>query len=308
MRGRPRRPRAAGQCDGASHRRQGWLGDAELRHCRRGGSTAQPEPHDYVDSGHDGDGRAACTRTTSTRRTRTLATYDDSLTQAPSGMTIDAASGVISWVPPAGAPTPAQVIVVATDNHATIATQSFEITVSPAALGRGLVGGWVLDDTTGLPIQNATAQLLDAAGQPTTTLPVNSDSRGRFRLSAVSGPVRIRVTKEGYTSADLAVTIVDGRRVEPDDARLTPLNPSTAVVSSVAGGFISRGVARLTFDPASLTQDRALTLTDVGLQGLIRRLPLGGRPGSAGCRWWFTAIRWCRFAVSAAGDDARQRS
>ena len=201
-----------------------------------------------------------------------------SLTQAPGGMTIDPSSGVISWVPLASAPTPAQVIVVATDNHATVATQSFEITVSPAALGRGLVGGWVFDDTTGLPIQNATAQLLDAAGQPTTTLPVNSDSLGRFRLSAVSGPGRIRVTKEGYTSADLAVTVVDGRRVEPDDARLTPLNPSTAVVSSVAGGFISRGVARLTFDPASLTQDRALTLTNVGVQGLIRRLPLGWAP------------------------------
>ncbi len=54
-------PRALGQCDGAGHRREGWLGDAELRHCRRGGSTAQPEPHDYVDSGHDGDGRAAVT-------------------------------------------------------------------------------------------------------------------------------------------------------------------------------------------------------------------------------------------------------
>ena len=181
--------------------------------------------------------------------------------------------------------------------------------MAPASLGRGLIGGWVYDDTTGQPIQNAIAQLLDAAGQPAPTLPVNSDSLGRFRLSSVSGPGRIRVTKEGYTSADLAVTVVDGRRVEPDDARLNAAQPVD-----------SRGVfrGRRVHQPRRRTSHVRSCKPDPGSRADADRrwrprsrspaAPRVGARGSAGYRWWLTAIWWCWCAVGAARDDARQRS
>lgn len=204
-------------------------------------------------------------------------TLSYTLTQAPAGMTVDAATGVISWLP---SPTPAtvSVTVVVGDGRTGSATQSFTIAVAPATLGRGVLTGWVFDDATGLPIQNASAQPLDASGAPATVLPVTSDTFGRYRLSVAAGTARVRVTKEGFTAADLAVTVVDGRRVEPDDARLTMLNSATPVVSSVAGGSVVHGGARVTFAPASFNEDRIVRVTEVGIQGAIRRLPLGWNP------------------------------
>src|SRR6185503_2811219 len=100
-----------------------------------------------------------------------------------------------------------------------------------APLGRGVITGWIYDDTTGLPLQNGVVQLLDAAGAPAAGLPVQSDALGRYRLSTAVGAARFRITKPGYTTADLVTSVSESRRVEPDDARLTPLNPDTVVVS-----------------------------------------------------------------------------
>ena len=199
------------------------------------------------------------------------------LTQAPSGMAVDPATGVISWLPSA-TPATAPVTVVVADGRTATATQSFTIVVAPAALGRGVITGWVFDDATGFPIPNASVQLLDGSGGPAAVLPVNSDVLGRYRLSVAAGAARVRVTKDGFTAADLAVTVVDGRRVEPDDARLTMLNPATPIVSSVAGGSVGHGGSRVTFAPGSFNDDRIVRLTEVGVQGGIRRLPLGWNP------------------------------
>ena len=200
------------------------------------------------------------------------------LAESPDGMTIVSGTGLISWTPPANPPGTARVTVTLTDPHGAVATQAFEILVTAATLGRGVITGWIFDDATGHPLGNASARLLGPTGAPTADLAVTSDALGRYRLSAPAGPARIRVTKEGYTAADLTATVVDTRRVEPDDARLTPLNPASAVVSSVAGGSVSHGASRLTIASGGLAQDRAVRVTDLGVQGARRRLPLGWRP------------------------------
>ncbi|MGB2715172.1 MAG: putative Ig domain-containing protein [Vicinamibacterales bacterium] len=204
-------------------------------------------------------------------------TLSYTLTQAPAGMTVDSATGVIAWLPSLLSSS-VPVTVVVSDGRTGTATQSFTIAVAPAALGRGVIAGWVFDDATGSPIQNASVQLLDASGGAAAVLPVNSDSFGRFRLSVAAGPARLRVSKDGFTAADLTVIVIDGRRVEPDDARLTALNTATPIVSSVAGGSVAHGAARVVFAPGGLTEDRLVRLTEIGLQGAIRRLPLGWNP------------------------------
>lgn len=206
------------------------------------------------------------------------ATLAFALTQAPEGMSIEPATGVISWVPASSLPASVEVTVSVADQHQAAATQSFQIAVAPAALGRGVITGWVFDDTTGLPIEGATAQLLDAAGAPASALPVSTDALGRFRVSAAAGAARVHVSKEGFTSADLTITVVDGRRVEPFDARLTPRNAAAAVVSSVTGGVVSNGRVRVSFPAGGLAQDRQVNLTEVGPQGAAHRLPLGWMP------------------------------
>lgn len=157
-------------------------------------------------------------------------------------------------------------------------TQTFDVAVAAAPLGRGVIAGRVYDDLTGLPLADAAAQLLDAAGEPLPVLPVTSDRLGRFRLSAAPGVARVLVTKTGYTSSDLAVPVVEGRRVEPDDARLTPVNGAPAALSSVTGGTLQHGPWRLDVPPAAFPEDRSMALTAVSPQAPVRGLPLGWTP------------------------------
>lgn len=157
-------------------------------------------------------------------------------------------------------------------------TQTFQVTVAAAPLGRGVITGRVVDDLTGLPIPEAMAQLLDADGQPQATLPAVSDAQGRYRLSSVAGAARIRIARPGYTVSDIVVSVVDSRRVDPDDARLTLVNTQAAPVSSVTGGTVRHGAWRLDIPSAAFAQDRVIGLTEITPQGPARRLPLGWAP------------------------------
>ncbi|PYN28646.1 MAG: hypothetical protein DMD98_22025, partial [Candidatus Rokuibacteriota bacterium] len=89
--------------------------------------------------------------------------------------------------------------------------------------GGGVVAGVVYDDTMGLPIEGVTAQLISLDGSaPGPTLPqAATDTRGRFRLSSRPGSARIRIFKSGFTESYRVVTVVDGKRTDPFDARLT---------------------------------------------------------------------------------------
>ena len=149
----------------------------------------------------------------------------------------------------------------------------------------GVIAGLVLDDTTGLPIEGATVQVITLEGQPPAQpLEAHSDTRGRFRLaSLVAGAARIRIDKAGFTSAERVADFVAGRRTDPEDARLTPLDPTETVVLSVIGGMIANaaGDATLILPPGALGDDQGIRLTRVGAQGLTASLPSGWSPVAA---------------------------
>ena len=208
------------------------------------------------------------------------------LTQAPSGMSIDASSGVIGWTPGANHIPSAAVTVQVSDGRGGIATLSFTINVAAAAADRGVIAGRVFDDATGLPIEDANVQLLSVDGNPPADAPkleVFSDVSGRFRLSAAPGVARLRIVKAGHTKAERTVRIVGGKRVDLFDARLTRLDGRINAVASVRGAMAvsSIGDIRLAIPAASMPEDLDVQLTGVSAQGLMLPLPLGWSPVAA---------------------------
>jgi hypothetical protein len=170
----------------------------------------------------------------------------------------------------------------ATDFAGNQASAAAQISVIVAtAAGRGVVAGVVYDDTTGLPLENATAQLIALDGAPPATPPqALTDARGRFRLSSVPGSATIRIFKAGFTESQRVVAVVDGRRTDPFDARLTPLDARQSPIQSVTGGAASSqaGDASLGVAAGALASDQSLRLTILSAQGLLARLPSGWSP------------------------------
>jgi PKD repeat protein len=208
------------------------------------------------------------------------------LTQAPTGMSIDPASGLINWTPVATHVPSVAVTVRVSDGRGGSAIQSFVITVAAAPVGRGVIAGRVFDDSRGLPIENAHVQLLTVDGNPPVdapTLEAVSDRTGRFRIAAAAGIARLRVTKGDHTAAERAVRIAGGKRVDVFDARLTPLDGRINAVASVGGAVAvsSAGDVRLTIAAASLPDDAGVRLTRLSAQGLEAPLPLGWSPVAA---------------------------
>jgi len=162
------------------------------------------------------------------------------------------------------------------------ATVSVEVRViAPAMPGGGVIAGRVYDDSSGLPVSDATVRLLSLNGEPpgSTVSPVASDERGRFRLAADPGTAQILISREGFTESERLVDVVEGRRTDPFDARLTPLDVGRGV-SSVLGGRVSAssGEMELVIPAGALAADGTIHVTSVDLQGLMGRLPLGWSP------------------------------
>lgn len=149
----------------------------------------------------------------------------------------------------------------------------------------GVIAGEVYDVETGLPIEGAisTLDLLD--GKPPSPSPVTAvtDARGRYRIPSREGKASLSIAKTAYTLAWREVQVVGGRRSDPLDALLTPLDTNPAAILSVVGGeVVSRGAkATLSIPGGSLVADRTIRLTPVGSQGLSRRLPTGWAPIAA---------------------------
>jgi len=148
--------------------------------------------------------------------------------------------------------------------------------------GGGVVAGRVYDDTTGLPVTGASAQLVSLDGAAMTSTPpiATTDARGRFRLANTPGAAAIHITAPGFTSADRVVQVVDARRADPFDARLTPLDPTQSVVSSITGAVVTNQVRTisLTLAPGALSSDQTFRVTRVSPQGVAGRTPLGWSP------------------------------
>jgi RHS repeat-associated protein len=173
-----------------------------------------------------------------------------------------------------------QIQVRAIDFAGLEASDVAEVLVVAAPIpGRGVIAGAVYDDATGLPVADAVVQLVSLDGSPIDPPQAQglTDSLGRFRLASATGLARLRITKLDFTAAERTVPVVDGRRTDPFDARLTPLDGRETIVSSVLGALVSNlaGDVTLTVSAGSLAENRAVRLTTVGPQGLIGRLPLG---------------------------------
>src|SRR5439155_675633 len=165
------------------------------------------------------------------------------------------------------------------------------------------------------------AQLVSLDGSPPSVPAPRtvSDARGRFRPSSRPGNARIRVFKPAFTDSYRAVTVVDGKRTDPFDARLTPFDSRDNTISSVTGGTASSQAANanLGVPAGALDADQSLRLTVVSPQGLAAPLPLGWSPvvgldiaprgvafrTSASCS---SCRRACRAARASASISSRR--
>jgi hypothetical protein len=185
------------------------------------------------------------------------------------------------------------------DNKAIASTT---VRVVAAVIRQGLLTGTVYDDSTGLPLSDAsvTLSIFGRTDQTATT-----DSRGRYAFITDEGAGRLVVTKADFTRVDrpnLSVLINQGRRVF--DARLTPQTATGTLIPAVLGGTVTTpltasggGISSslkkagsavpptapltVTFASGALVADQQLSLTQIGTQGLQGRLPVGWSPLAA---------------------------
>lgn len=186
--------------------------------------------------------------------------------------------------------------VTATDASGNSSSSSVTTTVEVL---QGLLTGAVYDDTTGAPLKGAEV-LLDVSGRP--ALSAVTDAKGHYSFVTDEGSGSITVSKNGYSRVDrprAAIVANAGRRVT--DARLTPAAAAAGAVPSVLGGTVvspftgsgggmtsslpaappAGGSATLTIPAGSLAEDSAITLTQIGAQGLQGVLPAGWSPAAA---------------------------
>ncbi|HET8775705.1 MAG TPA: Ig-like domain-containing protein [Thermoanaerobaculia bacterium] len=160
--------------------------------------------------------------------------------------------------------------VEARDAAGNLGTASQQVKV----VSDGVVVGQVLDDTTGLPVENAR---IVVAGREESL--VRSDARGRYTLSAFDSRLTLIVDADGKTTVERVVDVASGAGTVPVDARLTPT--SAPVQIPATGGSITKGAVKLTFPAGALAQAEMLSLTPLSAQGLPNLLPLGWSPVAA---------------------------
>lgn len=117
------------------------------------------------------------------------------LLTAPTGMTIDAHTGMIEWTPTARGQY--DVEIRATAQTGGFATQSFTITVSG---GFGVVSGTVTDSSTGAGIRGAIVTFLDAGISQRAVLSAVTDSMGNFTARLLEGDYLVKANAGGYIS------------------------------------------------------------------------------------------------------------
>jgi PKD repeat protein len=168
------------------------------------------------------------------------------------------------------------------DGKGGVDIQTLQLQVSPAGIGRGFITGRVLADADGLPLQGAVVDFrsVDANTGPFDQPKALTDEGGRFRVVSPVGTARLAISKDGYTTVDRAVAVVDGKRVDPFDARLTPIDGKATTVTSVLGSIATNaaGDIRLTIPAGALDADASVRLTRVSGQGLVGPLPAGWSP------------------------------
>lgn len=215
-----------------------------------------------------------------------------SLTTSPSGMTIDAASGVIAWSP-ASAGT-VDVAVQVTDTKGSTATQTFSIAVvranqAPQVSGgtnqtitlpaQAALHGAATDD--GLPAGGALAIVWTKQSGPGSVAFGNLSAADTTATFSEPGSYVVRLTAndgELTTSADVTVT------VKPPSVA-PPLDPTVPSTMDLATEFlytgpnpIQTGVAQGTIDPTrvAVIRGRVLDKANTPLPGVA--VSVVGRP------------------------------
>lgn len=171
------------------------------------------------------------------------------------------------------------------DGKGGIASATTQVQVAPAALGRGIITGRVFNDVDGLPVPGAIVNLVSVDGSPGPFdhPQAQTDALGRYRLSSPVGSARLRISKDGFTGADRTVAVADAQRVNPLDARLTPLDAKATTVTSVLGNAVTNaaGDLRLSVAAGALDADASMRMTRVTGLGLAAALPAGWSPVAA---------------------------
>lgn len=129
-------------------------------------------------------------------------TLEFALSEAPSGMDIDPASGEITWEPSEDQVGDHQVVIEVTDGRGGIAQQTFTVLVSPAGSGGARLVTVDTDPSTGADYQGLQAAIQAEAGELETPLLI--------RVRSTTGLIDTTpVVVDGFqTSADRPVTIV----------------------------------------------------------------------------------------------------
>ena len=176
-------------------------------------------------------------------------TLSFSLTAAPSGMSIDAATGVIRWTPTPAQAGPAAVTVRVTDAGGLFATQTFSITVSsgPTPLqlaaslsasvvnaGQGvtltvLVSGGNGGAVTRTATLDGVALTLDAAGVATFTAP----AVGTYRIDVRAEGVAVGGVTPVPQTQQLLLTVRDPSDVTLPTAAITSPAADSEILSTV---------------------------------------------------------------------------
>jgi PKD repeat protein len=170
------------------------------------------------------------------------------------------------------------VVARAVDFAGLESTDTDQIEILDAAGGDALLTGEVYDDSTGLPLADASVVLI-VGGAPAAA-PVVTDARGRYALGAPSGEVAVRVARAGWTTVERVLTIGSGQAREVFDARLTPVAGPAQSVAGLAATLQHNGVV-VTLPAGAVSSPVSLTLTRVSGQGLRGLLPRGWAPVAA---------------------------
>ncbi|MDD5106333.1 MAG: PKD domain-containing protein [Desulfuromonadaceae bacterium] len=196
-----------------------------------------------------------------------------------------------------------QVAVRAVDSAGNETVATGQATVIAPPTSTGVITGAVYDDSTGLPLEGASA-LLTQSGKPDQN--ALTDSRGRYSFETDQGVATVVLSKSGYNRVErplVAVVASQGTRVA--DARLTPVPVAGTPVASAVGGKVTAsfglqeggvtsalaaagltapatGSIELTIPAGALARDAEAVVSQIGAQGLQgRRLPLGWSPVAA---------------------------
>lgn len=167
------------------------------------------------------------------------------------------------------------------------------MTPTPSPTRPGALAGQVYDDANAVPLSGVTARgplfpTGEAQGDPQTT---TTDANGRYVLSLPPGEQFVELTKDGYTRALRAVSVVEDAGAAIDSARLTRLADPVTIGSD--GGTAYAGLSDCAAPCAADTPTPAaqielavpaatataaplsVRLTALGPQGLILPPPLG---------------------------------